>query len=61
MNLGRLWCEYFENPREIAVPKKVLVKTNLTLDCSIIKAIIGTVNFAACGNHRPHFTIIMKI
>ena len=34
---------------------------NLTLDCSIIKARIGTVNFAACGNYRPHFTKITKI
>ena len=28
-------------PREVAVPRKVLVKMNLTLDCSVIKAIIG--------------------
>ena len=28
-------------PREIAVPRKVLVKMNRTLDCSVIKAIIG--------------------
>ena len=28
-------------PREVAVPMKVLVKMNLTLDCSVIKVIIG--------------------
>ena len=48
-------------PREAAVPRKVLVKMNLTLDCSMIKATIGTVNFAACDNYRPHFTNITKI
>ena len=48
-------------PREAAVPRKVLVKMNLTLDCSMIKATIGTVNFAACDNYRPHFTKITKI
>ena len=48
-------------PREAAVPRKVLVKMNLTLDCSMIKATIGTVNFAACGNYQPHFTKITKI
>ena len=34
---------------------------NLTLDCSMIKTTIGTENFAACGNYRPHFTKITKI
>ena len=48
-------------PREAAVPRKVLVKMNLTLDCSMIKATIGTVHFAACDNYRPHFTKITKI
>ena len=43
-------------PREAAVPRKFLVKVNLTLDCSMIKATMGTVNFAACSNNRPHFT-----
>ena len=36
-------------PREVAVPRKVLMKINPTLDCSVIKATIGTVNFAACS------------
>ena len=31
----------FKIPREVAVPRKVLVKMKLTLDCSVIKAIIG--------------------
>ena len=48
-------------PREAAVPKKGPMKTNLTLDCSMIKATIGTVNFAACDNYRPHFAKITKI
>ena len=43
---------------EAAVPRKVLVKMNLTLDCSMIKATIGIANFAACDNYRPHFTKI---
>ena len=43
-------------PREAAVPRKFLAKMNLTLDCSMIKATMGTVNFAACSNNRPHFT-----
>ena len=34
---------------------------NLTLDCSMIKPTIGTVNFNWCGNYRPHFTKITKI
>ena len=34
---------------------------NLTLDCSIIKATIGSVNFAARDNYGPHFTKIAKI
>ena len=37
------------------------MKMNLTLDCPMIKATIGTVNFAACGNYRPQFTKITKI
>ena len=48
-------------PREAAVLGTVLVKMKLTLDFSMIKATIGTVNFAACGNYRPHFTKITKI
>ena len=48
-------------PREAAVLRKVLVKMNLTVDCSMIKATIRAVNFAACGNYRPHFTKITKI
>ena len=48
-------------PREAAVPRKVPVKMNLTLDFSMIKATIGTVNFAACDNYRLHFTKITKI
>ena len=46
---------------EVAVPREVLVKMNLTLDCSMIKATIGIANFAACDNYRPHFTKITKI
>ena len=45
-------------PREAAVPRKVLVKLDLTLDCSMIKATIGIVTFAACDNYRPHFNKI---
>ena len=37
------------------------MKMNLTLDCPMIKATIGTVNFAARGNYRPQFTKITKI
>ena len=37
------------------------MKMNLTLDCPMIKATIGTVNFAACGNYRPQLTKITKI
>ena len=48
-------------PREAAVPRKVLVKLNLTLDCPMIKATIGIVTFAACDNYQPHFTKITKI
>ena len=48
-------------PREAAVPRKVLVKRDLTLDCSMIKATKGIVNFAAYDNYRPHFTKITKI
>ena len=48
-------------PREAAVPRKVLMKINLTLDCTMIKTTIGTVNCAACGNYRPHFTKITEI
>ena len=48
-------------PREAAVPREFLVKMNLTLDCSMIKAKIGIVTFAACDNYRPHFTKITKI
>ena len=36
-------------PREAVVPRKVLMKINPTLDCSMIKATIGNVNFAACS------------
>ena len=61
VSLRRLRCEYFEKTREAVVLRKVLVKMNLTLDCSMIKATTGTVNFAACGNYRPHFTKITKI
>ena len=54
-------CPLAHSPQEAAVPRKVLVKMNLTVDCSMIKATIRTVNFAACGNYRPHFTKIIKI
>ena len=33
---------------------------DLTLDCSMIKATIGIVTFAACDNYRPHFTKIAR-
>ena len=48
-------------PQEVAVPRKVLVKMNPTLDYSMIKATIGTVNFVAYSNYRSHFTKITKI
>ena len=43
-------------PREVAVPRKVLVKIDLTLNYSMIKATIGTVNSAACGNKALSIT-----
>ena len=54
-------CPLAHSPPKEAVLRKVLVKMNLTVDCSMIKATIRTVNFAACGNYRPHFTKIIKI
>ena len=48
--------------RETAVPGKVLMMT-LTLDCSMIKATIGSVNSAKCDtlHYRPHLTKITTI
>ena len=48
--------------RETAIPGKVLMMT-LTLDCSMIKATIGTVNSAKCDtlHYRPHLTKITTI
>ena len=48
--------------RETAIPGKVLMMS-LTLDCSMIKATIGTVNSAKCDtlHYRPHLTKITTI
>ena len=47
-------CQLAHSPQEAAVPRKLLVKMNLTIDCSMIKATIRTVNFAACGNYHKN-------
>ena len=61
VSLGRLRCEYFENTSGRSSSEESSSDDEPDFDCSMIKATSGTVNFAACGNYRPHFTEISKI